>query len=95
MYKTLMLVFIIFAGFFAGCSQKRLEDMKAIEVAQNPAAYGFVKGGSMEFRPIPGSGYEPTRDDQWTKKTADGKLLILTIHYDKDGKLLSAKWGGF
>ena len=77
--------------------KKRFEDMTAMEVAQDPAAYGFEKGGSMETNPTEAglrAGMKPSRDDQWTKKTSDGKLYILTIHYE-DGKLVSAKWGGF
>jgi hypothetical protein len=75
--------------------QKRLEDMTAIEVAQNPAAYGFTKGGTMSMVPVKGSTMEPSRDEQWTKKVSNGKIYILTIHYDKDGKMVSARWGGF
>ena len=78
-------------------SEKRFEDMTAIEVAQDPAAYGFVKSGSKRTDPTEAglrAGMKPSRDDQWTKKTPDGKLYILTIHYEDD-KLVSAKWGGF
>jgi len=77
-------------------SEKRLEDMTAMEVAQDPPAYGFEKGGSMRTDPTEAglrAGMKPSRDDQWTKKTSDGKLYILTIHYEDD-KLVSAQWGG-
>jgi len=76
-------------------AKKPLSEMSAMEVAQNPAAYGFKKGGSMALSPVPGSDLEPSKDDQWTKEDEDGKLYILTIHYDKNGKIVSAKWGGF
>ncbi len=66
-----------------------------MEVAQNPAEYGFKKGGSMVTSPVNGSDLEPSRDDQWIKETKDGKVYILTIHYDKNGKMVYAKWGGF
>jgi hypothetical protein len=78
--------------------KKRFEDMTALEVAQDPAAYGFEKGGSMVMTPTADGvreGVAPSRDEQWTKKTEDGRVYILTIHYDKDGKLVHAKWGGF
>lgn len=75
--------------------KKPFSEMTAMEVAQNPAACGFKKGGSMSTSPVQGSDLEPSRDDQWTKETSDGKLYILTIHYDKNGKIVYAKWGGF
>jgi hypothetical protein len=71
--------------------------MTAMEVAQDPAAYGFEKGGSMETNPTAAgvaAGMKPSRDDQWTKKTSDGKLYILTIHFEDD-RMVYAKWGGF
>lgn len=75
--------------------KKPFSEMTAMEVAQNPAEYGFKKGGSMVTSPVNGSDLEPSRDDQWIKETKDGKVYILTIHYDKNGKMVYAKWGGF
>lgn len=75
--------------------KKPFSEMTAMEVAQNPAEYGFKKGGSMVTSPVNGSDLEPSRDDQWIKETKDGKVYILTIHYDKSGKMVYAKWGGF
>jgi hypothetical protein len=77
--------------------KKRFEDMTALEVAKNPAAYGFKQGGSMAITPTAEGvreGFPSSRDEQWIKES-DGKLYILTIHYDDHGKLVSAKWGGF
>jgi peptidoglycan hydrolase-like protein with peptidoglycan-binding domain len=79
-------------------AKKRFEDMTAMEVAANPTACGFEKGGSFETTPNAEGlrqGMEPSRDEQWTKETPDGKVYILTIHYDKNNKLVFAKWGGF
>jgi hypothetical protein len=76
--------------------KKPFTEMTAMEVAQSgPASYGFKKGGSMVTSPVNGSDLEPSRDDQWIKETKDGKVYILTIHYDKSGKMVYAKWGGF
>ena len=96
-YMSFAVVALTLTAFLAlgACTQKRLEDMTASEVAQNPAAYGFVKGGTSHLVPVNGSNMEPSRYDQWTKKTPDGKMYILTIHYDKNGKMVNAKWGGF
>jgi hypothetical protein len=69
--------------------------MSAREVAANPTAYGFTKGGAMITTPVNGSSLEPSRDEQWTKEAPGGKVYILTIHYDKNGKMVFAKWGGF
>ena len=78
--------------FAAGC-KKPLSEMSAMDVAKNPAAYGFKKGGSISEVPEYGGG-EASTYDQWTNKTSDGRLYILTIHYDKNRKILDAKWGG-
>jgi peptidoglycan hydrolase-like protein with peptidoglycan-binding domain len=78
--------------------KKRFEDMTALEVAQDAAAYGFERGGGMVTTPTADGvreGFPASRDEQWIKKTPEGKLYILTVHYDKDGKLMAAKWGGF
>ena len=75
--------------------KKPFSQMTAMEVAQNPAAYGFKKGGSMVTSPVNGSDFEPSRDVQWTKETRNGKLYILTVHHNKNGKIVYAKWGGF
>jgi hypothetical protein len=77
--------------------KKKFENMTALEVAQDPAAYEFKKGGSMVTSPNAlglSEGLKPSRDDQWTKDAADGKAYILTIHYEDD-KIVYAKWGGF
>jgi hypothetical protein len=61
--------------------------MTALELAQDPAAYGFKKGGSMKTNPTEAgiaAGMKPSRDDQWTKKTPEGKLYLLGIHYEDD-----------
>ena len=68
--------------------------MTASQVAKNPAAYGFTKGGAMVITPVNGSSLPPSRDEQWTKE-ANGRVYILTIHYDRNHKMVYAKWGGF
>jgi len=67
----------------------------AYEVALCPDAYGFKQGGTMAFTPVNGSALEPSSDRQWIKTYSNGQRTILTIHYDKNGKLIYAKWGGF
>ena len=82
-------------------STKKFEDMTAMEVAQDPAAYGFEKGGDMVDGVMSGTdahfgdqSWIRGINKQWTKKTPDGKAYILTIHYEND-KIQAAKWGGF
>lgn len=78
-------------------TKKKFEEMTALEVAQDPAAYGFEKGGSMETTLTQAgidAGMKPSRDEQWTKQATNGQLYILTIHYEDD-KIVYAKWGGF
>ena len=80
---------------------KKVEDMTALEVAQNPTVYGFEKISEMNNGTM--SGREAYNADltmvvgmnkQWVKKNADGKTLILTVHYDND-KPTVARWGGY
>lgn len=75
--------------------KKSFKNMTAIEVAQDPAAYGFKKGGTMALSPVKGSTMKPSYYQQWIKKASAGRVYILTIHYDMGGKIISAKWGGF
>jgi hypothetical protein len=77
--------------------------MTAMEVAQSgPASYGFKIGGEMNDGVM--SGREAYNADlsmvyginkQWLRTDPDGKVRVLTVHYDKSGKVLNARWGGF
>ena len=76
--------------------KKKLEEMTAMEVARDPAAYGFKKGGSTMTEPTAAgllAGMKPSRTDQWTKETEGGKLYLLAITY-QDDKMVSARWSG-
>jgi hypothetical protein len=86
-----------------GCA-KTLDHVAPLEVAQDPAAYGFQEIAEMKdgvANVI--SGDRVTLGDmtmvagvnkEYAKDNSDGKQLILTAHYD-NGKLTAAKWGGF
>jgi hypothetical protein len=82
--------------------KKPFSEMTAMEVAQDPAAYGFKIGGEMNDGVM--SGREAYNADlsmvyginkQWLRTDPDGKVHVLTVHYDKSGKVLNARWGGF
>jgi len=82
--------------------KKPFSEMTAMEVAQNPAAYGFKIGGEMNDGVM--SGREAYNADlsmviginkQWLRTDPGGKVRVLTVHYDKSGKVLNARWGGF
>lgn len=73
---------------------KSLENMTADEVAKIPLLTAFRKGAAWSPR-LSKAPLEPSRDEQWIKNTSDGKVYVLTIHYDKNGKMAYAKWGGF
>jgi len=97
MKKIFLKSLMVIAALFSGCS-KSFQNKTPLEVAQDPAAYGFKQGGTIETTPNEAGlrlGLEPSKNVQWTKEASDGKRYVLTIHYDKDGKLASAKWGGF
>lgn len=81
--------------------KKKFEDMTALEVAQNPTEYGFEKISEMNNGTM--SGRDAYNADlsmvvgmnkQFVKKNADGKTLVLTVHYDND-KPTFARWGGY
>jgi hypothetical protein len=68
-----------------------------MDIAADPAAYGFERGGGMTFTPNQAGaaeGYQVSQWQQWVRHNANGTLDILTIRV-KDGKVLDAHWGGF
>ena len=112
------LILILAICYSAGCSQvsetkgtktatttkpkKPFSEMTAMEVAQDPAAYGFKKGGEIIDGVIRGNDVYNADlsmvygiNKQWVKQDLGGKVHLLTIHYDKSGKVLNARWGGF
>jgi hypothetical protein len=82
--------------------KKPFSEMTAKEVAQDPAAYGFKKGGEIIDGVMHGNDiYNGDLsmvygiNKQWVRQDPGGKVHVLTIHYDKSGKVLNARWGGF
>jgi hypothetical protein len=81
--------------------KKPLSEMTAMEVAQNPAEYGFKKTATMNDGVMSGSDvYNGDlsmvigRNEQWQLKKKDGTALVLTVHME-NGKPARARWGGF
>jgi hypothetical protein len=82
-------------------AKKPFSEMTALEVALNPAAYGFKKNGSLIDGTMNGSDiYMGNQtmimgvNQQWVKHDPDGKDMVLSVHLEK-GKPVYARWGGF
>lgn len=81
--------------------KKPFSEMTAMEVAQNPAEYGFKKTATMNDGVMSGSdAYNDDlsmvigRNEQWQLAKKDGKVLVLTVHVE-NGKPARARWAGF
>ena len=75
--------------------------MTAIEVAQDPAAYGFVKNGELDDGVMEGGDIYIGNQTmvrgvnvQWVKHNSDGHDMYLSVHFEQ-GKPTYARWGGF
>ena len=82
-------------------SKNPLSEMSALEVAHNPAKYGFKKTATMNDGVMSGNdAYNGDlsmvigRNEQWQLKKDDGTVLVLTVHWE-NGRPASARWGGF
>jgi hypothetical protein len=81
--------------------KKPFSEMTAMEVAQNPAAYGFVKNGDLINGVMVGRdiyiGNQTMiagENRQWVKHKPDGNDIYLSVHFEQ-GKPTYARWGGF